>query len=607
MHSHSKSDSESSMPLEQPLGGIGKALQIFEDAMKKCGHMLYRGKVMKRIKGAKMTYRIYKSVPEYIQILLANRLFRSQIAQHSERLITMFGNPHCALVPQLEMDMNTIEVMDGVFFRFDERGFSKIPPSSKRTQVSPCAYFNYDSTKRPKADIFVQSWDNSFGHDQIQSVRAMNKFYQCFMANKMQHKTRKLVLYGPKDSGKTTWIEILKGVISESDVAFVGQDHNFPLSMLTDHTRLIIMDDWSNMEMMVDTVKQLFQGGLIAVAEKYKNVRTLTVRCPIIVTTNVLPDFGQHQDAVQRRMYICYTKSMPEVKAGLHSWYRKNAMHCIAYMAEKLNNYDFYIEKDELFYREQDIAVEVDEEEVDDLEDFEMLRQINSYTLTSTPLPSSDPSDFHASFRTLPTDLSITLNEAPRMETSLCSEFMSTSDIQSDQNRSAHWNDWEDSAVRLVLNELISSVCKLQLDDNFDFVVETPKKRTHNETVDYAAKRLIDNDTKHYKREFLLTEMNSSEYFNAVYCHLLHLSTNASYVHYFSFIQRLEKFPKNYMRPNVELDAWKLVQKRPRDVFRQEAFLKLYPESKSISDCVRTNCRIVVGNGKTLGEELGYM
>ena len=61
------------------------------------------------------------------------------------------------------------------------------------------------------------------------------------MANKMQHKTRKLVLYGPKDSGKTTWIEILKGVISESDVAFVGQDHNFPLSMLTDHTRLIII------------------------------------------------------------------------------------------------------------------------------------------------------------------------------------------------------------------------------------------------------------------------------------------------------------------------------------------------------------------------------
>ena len=128
------------MPLEQPLGGIGKALQIFEDAMKKCGHMLYRGKVMKRIKGSKMTYRIYKSVPEYIQILLANRLFRSQIAQHSERLITMFGNPNCALVPQLEMDMNTIEVMDGVFFRFDKRGFKSSSFFEKNTGVSMCVF-----------------------------------------------------------------------------------------------------------------------------------------------------------------------------------------------------------------------------------------------------------------------------------------------------------------------------------------------------------------------------------------------------------------------------------------------------------------------------------
>ena len=48
-----------------------------------------------------------------------------------------------------------------------------------------------------------------------------------------------------------------------------------------------------------------------------------------------------------------------------------------------------------------------------------------------------------------------------KLPDSLC-EFMSTSDIQSDQNRSAHLNDWKDSAVRFVLNELISIVCKLQ-------------------------------------------------------------------------------------------------------------------------------------------------
>ena len=83
--------------------------------------------------------------------------------------------------------------------------------------------------------------------------------------------------------------------------------------------------------MMVDTVMQLFQGGLIAVAEKHKNVRTLTVRCPIIVTTNVLPDFGQHQDAVQKKNVHLLDKVDVRSKGWTTLMVQKkcNALYCI--------------------------------------------------------------------------------------------------------------------------------------------------------------------------------------------------------------------------------------------------------------------------------------
>ena len=44
-------------------------------------------------------------------------------------------------------------------------------------------------------------------------------------AGKMPHKTRKLVLCGPKvDSGKTSWVQVLLGVIPTRNVATITQE-----------------------------------------------------------------------------------------------------------------------------------------------------------------------------------------------------------------------------------------------------------------------------------------------------------------------------------------------------------------------------------------------
>ena len=40
----------------------------------------------------------------------------------------------------------------------------------------------------------------------------------------MQHKVRKLVVHGPKDSGKTSRINVLLGIIPMTDVAPITQE-----------------------------------------------------------------------------------------------------------------------------------------------------------------------------------------------------------------------------------------------------------------------------------------------------------------------------------------------------------------------------------------------
>ena len=60
----------------------------------------------------------------------------------------------------------------------------------------------------------------------------LDKFYHCLMAGRMPHKCPELVVSGPKDSGKTTWLSVLTGVI-------------FSMQMISEDTQLVFMDEWS--------------------------------------------------------------------------------------------------------------------------------------------------------------------------------------------------------------------------------------------------------------------------------------------------------------------------------------------------------------------------
>ena len=104
-------------------------------------------------------------------------------------------------------------------------------------------FISYDSSAEPDAKFFKQGILNSFPDPETR-VNFLNKFYQCLMAGKMPHKVRKLVVHGPKDSGKTSWINVLLGIIPMTDVASITQERQFAAAVIEEHTQLVFIDEW---------------------------------------------------------------------------------------------------------------------------------------------------------------------------------------------------------------------------------------------------------------------------------------------------------------------------------------------------------------------------
>ena len=65
------------------------------------------------------------------------------------------------------------------------------------------------------------------------------------MAGRMLHKCSKLVVTGPKDSGKTTWLPVLTGVISPRYIDAVTKEKQFSIQMISEDMQLVFIDEWS--------------------------------------------------------------------------------------------------------------------------------------------------------------------------------------------------------------------------------------------------------------------------------------------------------------------------------------------------------------------------
>ena len=194
-------------------------------------------------------------------------------------------------------------------------------------------FVEYNPDVEPEPLYFKEGILNSFPEEELRA-RFLNKFYECLMAGKMPHKTRKLVLCSPKDSGKTSWVQVLLGVIPLRNVATTTQEKQFSAAMMGEDTELVFLDEWSENILQADLAKIVLQGGYMATCVKHQSPKTLINKAPFYITTNELPNFGSEHDNVMRRVEVFKTQSLPSTLPNVNDflneedrWYEKFEEH----------------------------------------------------------------------------------------------------------------------------------------------------------------------------------------------------------------------------------------------------------------------------------------
>ena len=245
----------------------------------------------------------------------------------------------------------------------------------------PRTYIPVDSTLDPDAKFFKEGILNSFPDPETR-VNFLNKFYQCLMAGKMLHKVRKLVVHGPKDSGKTSWINVLLGIIPMTDVASIIQERQFAAAVIEEHTQLMVLDEWSEYTLQSDMAKSVLQGGFMVKSVKHKTAKCIENKAPFYITTSQLPNFGSEDINVQRCIVCFKTSSLQNTCTNADKWMKANCMHCIAWLISEIEKYKKLVDPDELWY-EQNEHVEQSNTELFNLDEIKNLKE-NDLKITSS-------------------------------------------------------------------------------------------------------------------------------------------------------------------------------------------------------------------------------
>ena len=124
----------------------------------------------------------------------------------------------------------------------------------------------------------------------------------------------------------------------------------FSAAMMTLTTQLVIIDEWSRSRMQSDLAKILLQGEWMVTSVNHGVPRQVNNNSPFYITTNHVPDFGNEDENVKRRIAIFNTTSLPEAISGIDRWIYDNAMHCIAWVAEEIRRHQNLISEDEIWF-----------------------------------------------------------------------------------------------------------------------------------------------------------------------------------------------------------------------------------------------------------------
>ena len=322
---------------------VWKVMQI-------CNHALHRGDVYAKPNEATMAYIKMMDVATYLNKLLTNEAIRGKVLKHFSSLLRILSHPACSIVPQIEFDLDLIEVSNGFFFHIPTRVFIRNAiPAEKCGKTSPRAFVPYNCETPPEPGYFREGILNSFP-DPVVRANFCNKFYQCFLAFKMPHKIRKLVVAGPKDSGKTSWASIFHRIITPGKIASITPERQFSASMIDDETQLVFVDEWSESTLESDLAKTILQGGWMVTAMKHRLPRVVMNNSPFYITANKVPHFGDDNENVKRRIEVFETTSLPHCTPGVDRWMYDHAMDCVSWLANEITTNREHVNPDELWY-----------------------------------------------------------------------------------------------------------------------------------------------------------------------------------------------------------------------------------------------------------------
>ena len=295
-------------------------------------------------------------VDSYQHHVMSNDSLRERVLKHFSVLSRTLAHKDCTIIPQLQFDNNIIEVLGGMVFQISSRSFVSCPIRPECIgKISPRSFVEYDSTTIPDAGYFEDAIINSFP-DHVERVNFLNKFYQCLVAGKTPLKVRKLVVAGPRDSGKTSWSAIFHRVIPAQYIATITKERQFSAAMMNEFTQLVIIDEWSTSSMDSELAKTVLQGGWMKTSVKHQRPRCFFSTCPFYITANEVPDFGDEQENVLRRVILYETESLPATNLAAEKWMYDNAMHCIAWMAGEINGNLEVVDANERWYEDPENA-----------------------------------------------------------------------------------------------------------------------------------------------------------------------------------------------------------------------------------------------------------
>lgn len=256
------------------------------------------------------------------------------------------------MIPQIQFDYDYIEILGDRYLKLSSRRFVKCPFKDDEFGVtSPRCFqpFKLGELTRSDGGYFSSSVFNSFP-ELPERVNFLNKFYQCLLCYQLPHKAKKLVVVGEIDSGKSSWCQILKGLIPEAKIAILSKEKHFGASMIKDDTQLLYVDEWNAEIMSSDLLKTLLQGGTFPQSIKHLTPKNQQMNAGVYITCNNIPNFGDEDESVKHRLAIYDTISLPEKNAAAPQWMKTHAFECIVWMINVINSNLKYLEEEERFY-----------------------------------------------------------------------------------------------------------------------------------------------------------------------------------------------------------------------------------------------------------------